>query len=189
VVAGRPHELDDVKDMVGLFINTLPVRVKIDGATNLLTWLRELQANQVEIRRYEHSRLADLERWADLPPHAPLLESVIRFQNFPVEPGSQLRDERPSETGIRSIDWWHYPLCLIVVPGVRLWLRASYSRQQFDRRGIKEIMGYLRDLLEGMAGNLSELSLEQLPLSEGRADPRMFEEHAELNSVAEPFVN
>ncbi len=82
-VAGRPPELAGVESMVGLFINTLPVRVRIPARQSVLGWLRALQEQQSEARQYEHTPLADLQGWSDLRRGEALFESVLVFDNYP----------------------------------------------------------------------------------------------------------
>jgi hypothetical protein len=156
VVSGRPHDLDRVEEMVGLFINTLPVCVKIPRKTSLLAWLHELQAQQVEVRNYQYTRLSDIQRWSELPANTPLFGSIIRFQNFPVDRSLQVEDERSLSSAVLSVDWWHYPLCLVVGTGPKLFLSASYKRSQFDRVGVIGLLEEFRDLLRRMAADLSQ---------------------------------
>ena len=151
VVSGRPYDLDGVEEMVGLFINTLPVRVKIAGQRNLRSLLQTLQSQQLDIGNYQYTSLSDIHRWSELPAHVPLFDSIIRFQNFPLDPS--LRNDHSSSTDadVLSVDWWHYPLCIVVGTGLRLSLSASYKRSQFDTARVKELLEQFRDLLKDMA--------------------------------------
>src|SRR5690606_30187812 len=71
-VSGRPADLPGAETMVGLFINTLPVRVKVDEGQPVAGWLKGLQARSVEMRQYEYSSLLDIQRWSDIRPGQPL---------------------------------------------------------------------------------------------------------------------
>jgi hypothetical protein len=82
-VAGRPAELAGVERMVGLFINTLPVRVKTPSQTRLLSWLHNLQAQQADQRQYEYSSLIDIQSWSDVPRGVPLFDTILVFENLP----------------------------------------------------------------------------------------------------------
>ena len=48
VVSGRPPDLAGVESMVGMFVNTQPARVKIRPKDSLLSWLKQLQGQQME---------------------------------------------------------------------------------------------------------------------------------------------
>ena len=82
-VAGRPTDLAGIESMIGLFINTLPVRVQVTPAALLLPWLQELQSQQVEARQYEYSPLVQVQGWSDVPRGLPLFESLLVFENYP----------------------------------------------------------------------------------------------------------
>ena len=84
-VSGRPSELSGVERMVGLFINTLPVRVKVEERESVREWLRRQQAEQVEMRQYEYSALVEVQGWSEVEPGRPLFESVFVFENYPCE--------------------------------------------------------------------------------------------------------
>ena len=69
-VSGRPADLPGVESMVGLFINTLPVRVQVDDGGRRPGWLAELQAAQAEAQAHEHIPLAEIQGWSERPRHA-----------------------------------------------------------------------------------------------------------------------
>lgn len=75
-VSGRPAELPKVESTVGMFINTLPVRVKLAGEDSLLPWLQQLQTQLIEIRQYEYSPLVEIQGWSEVPRGLPLFNSL-----------------------------------------------------------------------------------------------------------------
>src|SRR5262245_35581409 len=90
--------------MVGLLINTLPVRVAVDPNATLHSWLRELQTQQAEMREYDYSPLVDVQGWSSMKRGSPLFKSVVIFENYPVDVslreqrgGLQIRDFRAVE--------------------------------------------------------------------------------------------
>ncbi|HEX8437261.1 amino acid adenylation domain-containing protein, partial [Archangium sp.] len=161
-VSGRPPELSGVEGMVGLFINTLPVRVRLPGDESLVTWLKGLQAWLLEMRQHEHSPLVKVQRWSEVPPGTPLFESLMVFENYPVDaaltaslPSLEVRDVRAAEAD-------HHPLTLVAVPGRELRLELAHERARFDAAHVDRMLGQLRHLLESMASRpeqrLGELS-------------------------------
>src|SRR5262249_13528512 len=74
VVAGRPPELAGVEDMVGLFINTVPVRVQVKDEAEVESWLMQLQEQQLEQYPYDYSSLVQVQGWSEVPRDHPLFE-------------------------------------------------------------------------------------------------------------------
>jgi len=161
-VSGRPDGLPGVEEMIGLFINTLPVRVRVRGAARLDAWLGELQRAQAEAREYGYAPLARVQGWSGMPPGTPLFESHFIFENHPVEeaegPGGPLRTTRG-----RMAEWGSYPLSLMAVPGEGLRLRLNYDANRFDAPTAGRMLERLRRLLEqaaeGVDRPLSALTL------------------------------
>jgi hypothetical protein len=128
--SGRPAGLAGVESMVGLFINTLPLRVRLDGHATVSTWLRGIQDGQAHARAFEYCSLAQIHAWSGLPDGQPVFESILRFQNYPV--AASLRDRIGSLRleDVRFLDMWAYPLCLVAEPGDELALAITYDRRR-----------------------------------------------------------
>ncbi|HEY3582016.1 MAG TPA: condensation domain-containing protein, partial [Pyrinomonadaceae bacterium] len=80
-VSGRPIEMKGVEKMMGVFINTLPVRVRVPSNVSVLAWLRELQLAQLAMRQYEYSPLVQIQGWSDVPRGTPLFDTILDFEN------------------------------------------------------------------------------------------------------------
>ena len=63
--AGR-HAIEEAQSMVGLFINTVPIRVQITPGTPLIDWLKVLRTQWIELRNYEHTPLIKVQQWSDV---------------------------------------------------------------------------------------------------------------------------
>ena len=150
-VSGRPTELDGAESMVGMFINTLPLRVRVPWDDELLSWLKHIQTQQAELSEYAYSPLARLQGWSDVPRGTPLFESIVVFQNYPVE--CSLQDVNADfEIGdVRAHERTKYPLMLVVEPGAQLSLKLLYDGGRFDRFAIARMLKHLQFLLEGIA--------------------------------------
>ncbi len=83
--SGRGAPLPGIETMVGLFLNTLPVRVQVSPQAELLPWLQELQARQFEARQYDYSPLVQVQEWSEVPRGMPLFKSILGFENYPME--------------------------------------------------------------------------------------------------------
>ena len=164
VVSGRPAALPGVETMVGLFINTLPVRVEVEGGERVGDWLRALQEQQVETRQYEYSPLVQVQGWSDVPRSLPLFESILVFENFP-SPDSSIKEqgEALEVTEIRTLEQTNYPLTILASSDADASLMLRYDRARFDEETIARLLGHWETLLRAMAADASR-RLADLPV-------------------------
>jgi amino acid adenylation domain-containing protein len=150
-VSGRPASLKDVESMIGLFINSLPVRVNL-STQQLLPWLKDLHKRQVEQREFEYTPLSQVQKWSDIPHGDSLFESLLVFENYPVDASFRKSGENGSKQvqSLRFIEWTNYPITLIVKPGNELGFEVSYNRGRFEPETISRMLWHLQTILEGM---------------------------------------
>ncbi len=160
--AGRPPALRGVEEMVGMLMQTLPLRLRATPRRPLLPWLRRLQERNLELRRHEHSSLADIQTWSGV---RPLFESLVVFESLP--PAAALADWLPGVAAQGVEDWsaTHYPLHLRAVPDPGLELELRYLRRRYSAAAARRLLRQVCALLSGMAdaprrslGDLSHLS-------------------------------
>ncbi|MEV0634721.1 amino acid adenylation domain-containing protein [Streptomyces sp. NPDC050619] len=148
-VAGRPPELPGSESMVGLFINTVPVRVRLDPAEPLETLLGRVRDEQAELMPYHHLGLADIQRAAGL---GELFDTTVVFENYPVDPVSAAdRDEDVRLVAGETRDATHYALTLVALPGDRLRFRLDHRPDLIGRGEAQRIAARLVRLLEKLA--------------------------------------
>src|SRR6476619_5475471 len=146
-VSGRPPEIAGIESMVGLFINTLPLRVRLPPGTALLALLRQVQNDQSKLMENQHLGLAEVQGLAGL---GELFDTLVVFENYPVDrAGLTAQVGGLRLTDFRGLDATHYPLSLAAHPGERLQLQLSYRPDQFDRSSVEAIAGRLVRLPEG----------------------------------------
>ena len=162
-VSGRSADLVGLDSMVGLFINTLPVRVRVDGNPLLLPWLQELQRQQLEARSYEYSPLGRVQGWSEMPAGTPLFESLLVIENYPVNEALQQQSAELEIRKAKTIERTNYPLTVVAAPGHQLGLRLNYDYSRFDQATIERMMGHFEELLEGMIAR-PEQRLDEFPL-------------------------
>jgi non-ribosomal peptide synthetase component F len=161
--SGRPVSLPGVDSAVGLFVNTLPVRVRMNGNDSIISWLKNLQTEQAQARQYEYSPLVQIQGWSEISKGVPLFNSVIAFENFLVDSSLLLGKENLELDGFSAVNLTNYPLSLIVVPLIQLQLQINSDRTRFDAATITRMLGHLQTLLEGMVAN-PEQQLKNIPL-------------------------
>ena len=152
-VSGRPAELEGSDGIVGLFINTLPVRVRIDSAARVIDLLREMQEQQVETRQYEYSRLVDVQTWSDVGAGKALFNSIFVFENYPVR---KISGETSNALKVGDLSFHqktNYALTIAAGLGDKLALRALYDSRKYTAETIRRLLGHLANLLTEIAAS------------------------------------
>ncbi|MEH2262099.1 amino acid adenylation domain-containing protein [Nostoc sp.] len=152
-VSGRPASLSGVESMVGLFINTLPARVKITDTTDLLTWLGLLQQEYIEREQYSYTPLVDIQGVSEVPRTQLLFESLVVFENYPVNVTLQQLPGNLSIGELQDRGQTNYPLTLLAIPGEEMTVKIYYDRDRFDANIIDRMAGHFLTLLEGITVN------------------------------------
>lgn len=152
-VSGRPPELAKAESIVGMLVNTLPVRVKVDPQQPLLNWFKQLQAQLIEMRQYEYTSLVDIQAWSQIPRGLPLFDSIVVFENLPTP--ESLKNGKLS---IQVPDWnnfykTNYPLTVVVIPGSPLIIGINYDFNRIDIATINGILTHFHILLENIVTN------------------------------------
>ncbi|HVQ94814.1 MAG TPA: amino acid adenylation domain-containing protein, partial [Mycobacteriales bacterium] len=137
-VSARPTGLSGVDTIAGVFINTLPVRVDVAGTAGVASWLQRLQADQAEARRLDHVSLADLRAWSGLPGGASLFDSIVVFENYPINEQAAA-GHGLALAGLTAVETTNYPLALVVSPGERLSVELGYDTALFDAGTVETI--------------------------------------------------
>ncbi|HEY3822948.1 MAG TPA: amino acid adenylation domain-containing protein [Bryobacteraceae bacterium] len=181
-VSGRPADLAGVESMIGLFINTQPVCVKVDRELGIIPWLVSLQAEQTQARQFEYCRLTSIHGWSDVPRTMPLFESIVIFENYP----AGLAGGSVESLGVRDIgvvETTSYPLALIAAPGRELELRLNYDSARFEAATVERMACHLETLLQGIALH-PEMRVAELPVMDAREQRMILDE---WNQTEVPF--
>ena len=152
-VSGRPTELTGVQSMIGLFINTVPVRVQISPEMSLRQWLKKLNAERLEMLDYEFTSLAQIQRWSEIRHPLPLFETVLILEKFVAEDltGQVIGGAQFVES--YAVEKMPIPLAVTLTPGARLIIQMTYQPEHFSAAAIERLLTHLMTLLECMASN------------------------------------
>ncbi|MFJ3204668.1 amino acid adenylation domain-containing protein [Streptomyces sp. NPDC086989] len=165
-VSGRTADVAGIEDMVGLLINTLPVRFRIREDEPLLAAIGRFQDEQAELMDHQHVGLAGIQRAAGL---GALFDTTVVVENYPLDLES-MRELAggPRLTGVDGSDATHYTVNLIVLPGERLRLHLDHRTDVLDARTARSLGEALERLLTTVAdapatavGEVDLLSAEQ----------------------------
>lgn len=145
-VSGRPHDLAGAADMVGLFVNTVPLRVRLDPAEPIGELARRIQGEQAALVGHHHVRLSDVHRWTG---QAGLFDTSLAFENFPVDDVENLgQDAGLRVEGGQGTTTNHYPATLFVLPsGTQMHIRLDHRPDVLDAERAQVMLDRFLDVL------------------------------------------
>ncbi|MBA8959333.1 amino acid adenylation domain-containing protein/non-ribosomal peptide synthase protein (TIGR01720 family) [Rhodococcus percolatus] len=150
-VSGRPPQLSGVESMLGLFINTVPVRVRMDPDETCAQLLTRLQGEQVSLLDHHYLGLGDIQARIGL---GNLFDTLSVFESYPVDKSGF--DEHTDIAGMRvtaldARDATHYPITLLSILEPRLRLSLRYQHGIFDRDTATTLAARVIGILETIA--------------------------------------
>ena len=134
-MAGRPPELPGIENVIGQFLNTVPVRVDTAPATTVAELLRSVEDFRLDLMAHEYVGLGDITRSAG---HQPLFDTLYVLQNFLDDDTFTDFEREHGIVGVDFVDTTHYPLTWVLTPGERLRIKLEYRPDVVDadtRRG------------------------------------------------------
>jgi amino acid adenylation domain-containing protein/non-ribosomal peptide synthase protein (TIGR01720 family) len=152
-VSGRPPELGDIENMVGLFINTLPLRVRCNPTVTVGDWLQEIQQHHLQMREYEHSKLTDIHQIIGFPAAEPLFESILVFENYPIDQSLKTQGKDLQVDNIEFYEKTNYPLTIAFIPDNGLILRLNFETKFLSPAAAKTMLERLKRVLLQLAEN------------------------------------
>lgn len=165
-VAGRPVDMPEMQRTVGLFINSIALRVKLpeDGQRcSVRQWLSALLDSNMQLREYEYLPLVTIQEHSELPKGQPLFDSLFVFENAPVEVSVLDRAQSLNATSDSGRTHTNFPLTAVCYPGDDLGLHLSYDQRYFDESTVQDMLAEFKRLLlalvQGFHGDMDELAL------------------------------
>jgi len=165
-VAGRPVDMPEMQRTVGLFINSIALRVKLpedDQRCSVRQWLSGLLDSNMQLREYEYLPLVTIQEHSELPKGQPLFDSLFVFENAPVEVSVLDRAQSLNATSDSGRTHTNFPLTAVCYPGDDLGLHLSYDQRYFDETTVQGMLGEFKRLLlalvQGFHGDMADLPL------------------------------
>ncbi|HEX8696900.1 MAG TPA: amino acid adenylation domain-containing protein, partial [Longimicrobium sp.] len=146
---GRATGLEGAEGMVGMLINTVPLRVPLPPEARVADWLEEVAARNAALGAHQHAALPDLQRWSGLPQGAPLFDTIVSYQPLPFE--AAFRGTEGRSVSMREHPG--YPLVLGVDAEAPLRASIQYDADLFDAAAVDRMLGHFARLLEEMAAD------------------------------------
>lgn len=160
VVSGRPHEIRGIESMIGLFINTLPVRITCDGNSSFSSLLAQVQQGSVASEGYSYYPLAEIQGKCGL--QANLFDHIVVFENYPVD--QWLGDGLDLQITVHDFfEQTNYDFNLVIIPGKELTVKFIYNALVYKRDEIERLKNHFQTLLQGVRSEPS-LAIKELPM-------------------------
>jgi amino acid adenylation domain-containing protein len=149
-VSGRPAEVAGADSMVGLLINTVPVRAHITAATTTADLLAQLQRAHNDTLEHQHLALSEIHRSTG---HDQLFDTLFVYENYPVDTAALSGINGLAVTEFTIHESTHYPLTVQATPGTELGLRVEFDTDVFDAAGIEALIERLQRVLAAMTAD------------------------------------
>ncbi|GER91651.1 hypothetical protein KDW_58130 [Dictyobacter vulcani] len=160
VTSGRTATLKEIENMVGLFINTVPVRVQIKPDISVNDWFHQLHKQQTESNQFAYSPLSQIQGWSEIERGTQLFESLLVFENYPLDEaaisGQDVNIARTIQS-IQVIEQTSYPLTLAITPGKRLQIKALYNRERITASALNDMLSQFQQILRSFIEQPGEI--------------------------------
>ncbi|HEY3919579.1 MAG TPA: amino acid adenylation domain-containing protein [Stellaceae bacterium] len=161
-VAGRPADLPGIEGMVGLCINTLPVRVRLPCDMAVDAWLKFLHGAHPAREAHGWCALPEIERWTD---RASLFDTLLVIENYPVDTSLKSGAAGLTITGGQMDERSNYPLTVIVVPGSQLRVRATFVEGRIEAAAVSHLLTHFISALSLLSGGSGSRRLGELEVA------------------------
>ncbi|WP_449434142.1 non-ribosomal peptide synthetase [Pseudomonas putida] len=165
-VAGRPVSMPQMQRTVGLFINSVALRVQLPAAAerqSVRQWLQGLLERNMELREYEYLPLVAIQECSEVPKGQPLFDSLFVFENAPVETAVLDHAQHFNASSDSGRTHTNFPLTAVCYPGDDLGLHLSFDQRYFDYPTVERLLAEFKRLLlalvQGVDGQVHELPL------------------------------
>ncbi|MEO5816458.1 MAG: amino acid adenylation domain-containing protein [Gemmatimonadaceae bacterium] len=161
--ACRKGTIDGADDIVGMLINTVPVRVTVKPDLPLVAWLGELRETWRSLFDVEHTPLRLIQRWSDTSANAPMVETSIVFENATLDATLKSVGRAMATRDFELFGGTNFPLTALVWGGREMTLQIDNERALVDDGTALRLLDHLAAVLESMASNpdaqVGELSM------------------------------
>ncbi|MFM9542661.1 amino acid adenylation domain-containing protein [Streptomyces turgidiscabies] len=168
-VAGRPSEVPDIENVIGMFLNTVPARIAYDPAEPVLGLLRRVQDERLAVMLYEYLGLGVLQAETG---HRRLFDTLFVLRNNDTEERLAELSDRHGATAVANVDATHYPVNLVVTPGRSIQVTLTHRADIVARPQAQDLLDRFTLLLDRL--------IRDLDAPVGGLDPLLPSEHAEL---------
>ncbi len=165
VFSGRNLDCEGLENTLGLFINTLPLRIGCPGDDPVGPWLKAIQQNVFQLSRYEHSSLAEIKTWSGAGARQELFESILVFDDEPLDAFLNKQGFPFDVRGMKILyESTNYPLTLAVMKGETVNLRVLFNQKLFAENTVRALLTHYRTVLTHILSHSSGVPLRDISL-------------------------
>ncbi|XVL96082.1 amino acid adenylation domain-containing protein [Bacillus subtilis] len=156
VISGRPAEIEGIEHMVGLFINTMPVRVQ-GAKTPFLQLIKDMQKDRLAAEAYSYHPLYEIQSRSAVKQG--LIDHILVFENYPVQQEIQMLNKQEHASDLFQIhnftvaDETNYSFYLMVAPGEEIHIKMNYDAEQHDRSFVLSVKEHLLNAVSQILNN------------------------------------
>jgi amino acid adenylation domain-containing protein/thioester reductase-like protein len=184
VVSGRPSEIEGIEEMVGLFINTVPVRVGTDGETLFSELVRTVQQRAISSTLYEYVPLAEIQSHSVL--RRDLLDHIVVFENYPVQQRVKAMHggSKPGilVTDMEMFEHSNYDFQVVVGPGKAMLVKFGYNAAVYSAEFVERTAVYFSQLIGQITGR-PDIRVKDLQLLSPREKKQLVEDFNDTGTV------
>src|SRR4030095_8323365 len=161
--ACRKSSVSEADETIGLFINTVPVRVRLQDAVPLLAVVKDVRQQWLDLRPFEHTPLALVKSPSQVPPAQPLFETLLVFENYRLDSAMRSLGGDWSNRRVELHELTNFPVTLAAYDGPELGFKIEFGRRRISPTAARGMLRHLRCLLKGVAAD-SSVTVGDLPL-------------------------
>lgn len=192
----RNNTVENSDSIVGLLINTLPVRVKINPAQNILDWLLQIRKEQIILRDHEHTHLVNIQNSSELQGDKHLFDSILVFENYLLDSHLRAQGSEWLNRKFKVLEQTNYPITLFGYLDEELLFKIEYDKSRFSRKSAESINDHLVSLMHqivnGRDKNISTITFvtdkENTLLNRWNNTEIFFDRNACIHHIFEKMV-
>jgi amino acid adenylation domain-containing protein/non-ribosomal peptide synthase protein (TIGR01720 family) len=151
--ACRKSSVAHADETIGLFINTVPVRVRINPEDAALSVFQRVRQQWLDIRPHEHTPLARVKALSQVPPAQPLFETLLVFENYRLDTAMRSLGGAWANRQVELHELTNFPITLAAYDGEAISFKIEFDRRRLDDAAVQRMLGHLRSLLQGAAAS------------------------------------
>ncbi|RIE04952.1 hypothetical protein D3H35_03175 [Cohnella faecalis] len=164
VVSGRPSEIAGIEQMIGLFINTIPVRIQSRPGMSFSDLVKQVQLSSLSSAQYDYYPLYEIQ--ASSPLEQGLVNHVMVFENYPIEEAIEQSSGQSIGFAISNVEAFeqtNYDFSILILPGKKMTIQFSYNAARIDRGMVARIRGHLQEVI-GQVVETPHVHIDQLEI-------------------------